>query len=409
MTSMIPSLSQADAVVDARVESASCPAPTRKVLLVVTALDVGGIETYVIRTLRRARTKSLAIDIGYTAAEPGAYAEDARSLGADVIPLGNKWSLLPFVGRLARLLKRNGYHAVCDFTGDFAAASLLAACLAGVKTRVSFYRSSGIAHRRDPFRMAYRTAMRRLVERFATAVLSNSWANFQALLPGTWAGKGKYHVLPNGVDTQHFRPLSPDAILQLQADLQISGNPVVGHVGGLKPEKNHGLMLQVFSRFRHRFPGSHLVFVGEGARREQIENEIGRLGLAGAVTLAGNQVDVRAYLNCMDIFWFPSQFEGMPNALIEAQSVGLPVVAGDVPSIREHVPVSGQALLVRLDDMEGWLRTLELLAGDAEERRRQGQANRQHAVNNYALEPRLDAFLRVLSGAQPASTGPRPQ
>ncbi|MFQ5430550.1 MAG: glycosyltransferase, partial [Phycisphaerae bacterium] len=112
--------------------------------------------------------------------------------------------------------------------------------------------------------------------------------------------------------------------------------------------------------------------------------------------LAGCRTDVAHCLHAMDIFLFPSQFEGMPNAMMEAQAAGLPVLASDVPSIREHVPSAGRPFLAPLDDEKRWTDLLIRLHGNAELRASQGQIQREHALEHYAFEQRVEEFLQVL-------------
>ena len=367
----------------------------RKVVHVVTGLDVGGIETYLLRVLRYTDRDRLAMDVCYEARDPGAYAADVQALGCRLFRVAGKRGFVGYLRRLEAILERERYDAICDFTGDFAAASMLAGRLAGVRNRVAFYRGH-IERRLDPARALYLRACRRLVRQYATTVLTNAVTNLDASYLRRGTAPMEHHVVPNGIDTDEFSPADAETKRRVRAELGIDGELVIGHVGGLREVKNHLLMVRVFDALRETVSGARLLFVGDGPQRTAVESEVARRGLAAYVQLAGLQTAVPDYLRCMDLFWFPSRFEGMPNAMMEAQATGLPVVASDVPSVRQHVPDTATGCLVEPRDERRWLEVLQRLAGDEALRREQGRANREHAERSYALGPAIERFLAFL-------------
>lgn len=371
----------------------------RRVLHIVTSLNVGGIETYVLRLLKQVDRNRFQMDVCYAVPEPGTYEEDMIALGVKLFYVPGKLGVIRYVPRLRRLLKEQQYDTVCDFTGDFSGASMLAAALAGVKCRVTFYRSSGILHKNDCFRAMYQRVARCLVRRFSTVILSNSRSNFEAFFPKITAGKGKFHVVPNGVNLQEFCPVDAETRERSKEELGLGGKLVIGHVGRLRPVKNHLLMLRVFEKFHRTFADATLLLVGEGAMRPEIEQEIERLGLSSHVVMAGLQRQVDRYLKSMDIFWFPSIYEGLPNAMMEAQASGLAVLASDASAVAEYVPAAAQKYVIALQgDEAAWLKALTDLATDENERKVQGRINRQHSESCYPADKRRNEFVTFLSG-----------
>jgi len=172
--------------------------------------------------------------------------------------------------------------------------------------------------------------------RGAAAVLSVSGPMAQVARElGTEARR--VHVIPNGVDTERFRPADRAAArrdLGLPADV-----PLAVLVGHLKPTKGHGEFVQALAALG---PDAHAVIVGGEVERiryrDRLRAQVEQLGLGGRVTLAGPQPyeHIPAYLAAADVVVLASHREGCPNVVLEALAAGRPVVAtrvGAVPDI----------------------------------------------------------------------------
>lgn len=159
---------------------------------------------------------------------------------------------------------------------------------------------------------------------------------FRDQLMGNGIPAGRITIQHNAV-----RPFvrSPEAHLQRMREQYNlpAGHPVLVQIGRLSHEKGHVDLLAALARLREQ--PWHLLIVGEGPERGPIEAAIIRHSLAGRVTLAGLQKDVQPFLSIADLFLMPSHSEGSPNAMLEAMSAGLPVVAsavGGIPELATH-------------------------------------------------------------------------
>lgn len=139
-------------------------------------------------------------------------------------------------------------------------------------------------------------------------------------------------VLNNAIDTGKF-VFAPDNRRRIRAMLHIGEDAlVIGHVGRFVEAKNHLFLLDVFEQIRSRRPDAVLLLVGDGELRQQIEDVIARKHLTDAVVMTGVQSNVWDYCQAMDLFVFPSVFEGLPVSMVEAQAAGLPCcVSANVP------------------------------------------------------------------------------
>ena len=122
------------------------------------------------------------------------------------------------------------------------------------------------------------------------------------------------------------------------ADLPV-GRPRILHVGRLSAQKNHEALLKSLQQMS----GAYLVLVGDGELRGTLEQQVRSMGLADRVHFLGEVTpeEVRAVMNVCDLFMFPSVYEAMRMALIEAMAAGMPIVASDIPANREVLQNTG--------------------------------------------------------------------
>nr|WP_288977573.1 glycosyltransferase [uncultured Blautia sp.] len=171
-------------------------------------------------------------------------------------------------------------------------------------------------------------------DRFGTKVSSDS---------------SRFSVLNNAIDVSAFR--YDFAIREsVRKDLGIENNAfVIGHVGRFEEQKNHCFLLNVFESVLKKNNDAILLLVGDGVLREQIQNEINRRKIDNRVILTGIRTDVNRLMQAMDIFVFPSLYEGLPVAIVEAQASGLPcVISNRVP--QECIIIPNMVFIMDLDD-----------------------------------------------------------
>jgi glycosyltransferase involved in cell wall biosynthesis len=186
---------------------------------------------------------------------------------------------------------------------------------------------------------------------------------------------------------------------QLMAKLP-AGRPRILHVGRLARQKNHEALLKSLQQM----PGAHLVLVGDGELRGTLEQQVQALGLAGRVCFLGEIApeEVRAVMNVCDLFMFPSLYEALGMALIEAMAAGMPIVASDIPAHREVLHDSG--ILVPPDPKELSRAARELLA-DISRARELGKKAAER-TRMFSVEEMVDSYERLIAcETQPSHSG----
>ena len=141
----------------------------------------------------------------------------------------------------------------------------------------------------------------------------------------------RFKVIPNAIDAERFK-YNPEVRHRIRKELGIGYEFVVGHVGRLSPQKNHDFLLRCFAEFAAKSPDSRLLLVGDGELRPHLEERAKELGIADKVLFLGARTNTYEYYQAMDCFVFPSLYEGLGIAVVEAQAAGLPcVVSGTLP------------------------------------------------------------------------------
>ncbi|HWV39931.1 MAG TPA: glycosyltransferase [Vulgatibacter sp.] len=300
---------------------------TARVLHVLGRLHPGGgIETWLVELARGVDRDRFAVDFCVLDGTPGGYDDEVRRAGSEIIRIhraGNRWR---FSGAFrAALRARPGYDVVHSHVHYFSGLVLHAARQAGVPCRISHSHNDTRVPDREAIlpRKAYNTAMRRLLLANGTLHLAVGSEAATALYGSGWERSGIVKILRCGLDFSRFR-----GERRRDEGLGIFSLPqdafVVGSIGRLEPQKNQRFLLQVFAEIALRDPNAHLVVVGEGSRREDLEALAAHLGVSERVRFPGVRKDVPRILDAFDVFLLPSFFEGLPLVALEAQAVGLP-------------------------------------------------------------------------------------
>jgi len=210
-------------------------------------------------------------------------------------------------------------------------------------------------------------------------------------------------TLFNGVDLNLYAPAaSPAETRDLKRRLGVEdGAPVIGIVGRIVREKGYREFLQMAQNVLQRHKAVFLV-VGDTlpSDRDQFGNvfreQVKKAGLMPHFIFTGHTDRVADYLRVMDLFTLPSYREGFPVSVIEAMSIGLPVVTTDIRGCREAVVPGKTGLVVPPKDSAGLTDAIEYLLSHREEAKQMGQAGRRRAVSFYddrAVQRRFVDFM----------------
>jgi glycosyltransferase involved in cell wall biosynthesis len=192
----------------------------------------------------------------------------------------------------------------------------------------------------------------------ATAGLACSPKAAIDLYGGGWEQDKRWRLLYCGIDLSPFRVPADRSVVR--KELGIAENAyVLGHVGRFSEVKNHTLLVDIFAEVVRREPQAHLLLVGDGALRKNMEKKVSELGLEAKVCFAGLRSDVpRVMQGAMDIFVFPSLYEGLGLVLIEAQAAGLPCVITETLPAEVDVVAGAIKRMDLASPLEQWATTI---------------------------------------------------
>ncbi len=170
---------------------------------------------------------------------------------------------------------------------------------------------------------------------------------------------------------------------------------VIGAVGRLSGEKGFDVLIRSTGALRARGLDVHLVLVGEGAERAQLEGLVRELNLGGRVRFAGWQADVRPYFEAMDVFALSSLREGLPNVVLEAMALEVPVVSTRVNGVPRLIQDGHNGFLVNPGDPDGLTAALECVLTNPARRDVFRAAGRRTVETRYSFETRMQRLKRL--------------
>lgn len=304
-----------------------------KILFIVSSLNQGGLETYLLRFLKHTGLPNAHVlcKLGVLGDLYSEYKSVTDSVVSIKLGYVNLFSWI----RLYIYMRKNRFATVCDFTGNFAGIPLWIAFLAKVEKRISFYRGAEDHFKMTLLRIQYNNFVRWLTLRYSTVILSNSQAALDYFYPVINRGNPFFKVIYNGVNTSEFVGINKIDILK-EFNLPV-GAFIVGHTGRVCYAKNHDTIIEVAIKLCTAHKDIYFVLVGQGVD-VTYRTKIEKLQLESQIRLLGYRGDVNRLLNIFDLFYFPSITEGQPNSLIEAMVFGLPIITSNILPIQESVP-----------------------------------------------------------------------
>ncbi len=193
-------------------------------------------------------------------------------------------------------------------------------------------------------------------------------------------------IIHNGVDIDAYK-IELAAGLQWREQAGFSPDDfLVVCVAGFRPVKNHSLLLNSFADGFAGDKKKHLLLVGDGLLRPEIEEQIANLNLQAQVHLLGWRSDVAAILSASDLFALASSWEGHSIAIMEAMAAGLPVLTTQVGGNLTLIQHERSGLLVPANDQQAFTQALFILSKNADLRRTFGQSGRQRVEADFSLE-----------------------
>jgi glycosyltransferase involved in cell wall biosynthesis len=209
-------------------------------------------------------------------------------------------------------------------------------------------------------------------------------------------------VIPNGVDTARFAP-------RIRGPDERRIRSVVGNrflcvtVASVSPVKSPDMLVQAARRLSDEVA---FVWIGDGPLYDRTRKSIQEAGLEQRFKLLGAQPDVRPFLHAADLFVLPSRTEALPMCVLEAQAIGLPVVATNVGALPEIVLAGHSGLLVEPGNPQALAKSINDLRGQPAVRRDMGGRARGHVAARFGIDRMIDRYEELYQSLIADTTAP---
>ena len=313
----------------------------RNILVIATVnFQFGGIETYLWSALRRMDLTGLSIDwVINSEIQAHSRVEELRSKGINLIPLNlpvltgeesqfrlTKYSILTFY-RILRIYRNKKYDLVHINGNSYREADLIwAAKVCGIPKRL--YHVHNVIPKSTWIKELVRHCVwRRSFVRNATSLLACSYPAAVTAFGEQAAANAK--IIKCGIETQKYA-FSEETRQATRKALGVADDVfLLGHVGRFDAQKNHEFLIDAFKAVSDRYTCVRLVLLGWGPLEEDVRRQVKKLGLEDSVIFAGVTSETEKYYCAMDLFVFPSAWEGFGIVNLEAQASGLSCVVSD--------------------------------------------------------------------------------
>lgn len=316
-----------------------------RVLQVFSGLDSGGVSNFVMNLYREIDTEKIQFDFAMTSGKKVLYDDEVLLRGGRIFYFDTSRDIRENFRAILR--DKGPFRAVHSHVFFYSGLLLAEAKSAGVPIRIAHAHNAHTGESRSLPRLIYEKGMQLLIRRNATHLLGCSEKACRYVFGRGIMKDARAEVLPDGIDCSRFA-FNPEVRKAVRKSYGMEGKFVVGHVGHFNPAKNHRKILSVFHKVYLRRNDAMLLLVGEGEMEQDVRQFTTELGLDKQVIFAGAHKDVERYYQAMDVFLFPSRYEGFGMAMIEAQTSGLSCVAADV--VPQETNVDGRAVFLPLEE-----------------------------------------------------------
>lgn len=312
----------------------------KRVCILCESWKSGGIEAFLYNVISHMDRSELEIDLVAAQLGKSIFTQPLKKLGIRFYQLsGSTQKVLENHRILRELLAERQYDVLhLNAYQGLSLAYLKLAQKMGVSMCIAHSHNTALrASLTKPLKLAVHNWAKMQYTKEATDLWTCAKPAAEFLFSKIELNKKGYTFIPNGIDTNRFQ-FDSEMRKAVRTKLQLEKKFVIGNVGRLCYQKNQMFLLDVLAKLLNRKPESVLLLVGEGEDKTALQMKAQKLGVSDNVIFYGVTNQIERLLWSMDVFAFPSLFEGFGIAAIEAQAAGLPTIAS------EFIPVEANLL-----------------------------------------------------------------
>lgn len=329
-----------------------------RILQFVHSMDAGGIETFIMNIYRNIDRTKVQFDFLVNTEKECFYDKEIIMLGGKIYRIKTPYNPI-FTRKFNKELylffvKHPEYKIIHCHRNTTSVYALKQAQKAGIKTRIAH---SHIADVKLSLASIFFEWHKLFIKRYATDLFACSKA------AGIWLyGKkaeieNKIKIVPNGIDIKRFR-YSLSNRIAIRKEFNISNEILIGNIGRLTIQKNQEFLIDAFHSALKLNENMKLLIVGNGKLADKLKNKCKYLGILDKVIFSEVRSDVEKIYSALDVFVFPSLYEGLGIVLIEAQVSGLPVICSNKVPIEAKISNDMYEIKSLDDGKEAWGRCI---------------------------------------------------
>lgn len=365
-----------------------------KVLHIFSTLPVGGAEMLmlnIVKNIDRERFDIVVCCLG----QEGATGRQIKDYGVEVISFNSRrlgGLNIPLLLRLKDFIRERRFDAVHTHMYHANLYGRVAAWMAGVPTIFSSVHN--IYQRRKRHRML----INRLLAKITKKIIVGTTAVKEDVKRYDHVPEKKIEIIPYGIDTELFTEEHERSKIRENIGL----NPVdfvVGNVARLEKAKGQEFLIKAIRLLKDKGLSVKCLIVGSGTLEGELKDMVGRLGIESDVIFLGTRQDLPQLFSAMDVFVFPSLWEGLPLSLLSAMAAGLPVITTYVGGIKDIIVDGRNGIVIPISDPLAIADAIEKTFKETELRRRLSEYGRREVIQHHsakAMTKRLEDKYELL-------------
>lgn len=309
----------------------------------------GGIESFMMNYYRHIDRNKIQIDFVVHGFEKGYYDDEIKALGGVIynIPIKSK-NYFGNIYALKKIFNSKKYDVVHSHLDAMNTVVLRIAKKCKIPVRIAHSHNTEYLTK-NKMKIYLNELARKNSKKYATHLFACSENAGKWLYGAEAFNEDKIKIINNAINLENYR-FNKNTRLKKRMELNLGTNFVIGHIGRFDYQKNHDFLINIFGEIVKKIPNAKLILIGEGHLKEKILLQIKELNLTDNIILMGGRSDISDLLSVMDIFLFPSLFEGLPTVLIEAQANGLQCLTSS--NVAKEVNQTGLVSFLSLSDGE---------------------------------------------------------
>ena len=305
----------------------------------------GGVEAVVMNYYRHIDRNKIQFDFICDDDSTNIPYEEIEKLGGKVILIPPYQKLFKYHKELKKVLKEGNYKIVHSHINTLSVFSLYAAKCAGIPVRIAHSHST--TNKKEWKKNLVKQVLRPFVKVFATDYFACTEHAGRWMFGNKNFEKGNIYILNNAIDFKNFT-YNVNERNSIRKELNINSDDyVLGHIGRFVEQKNHNFLIDLFYEYYKLNDKAKLMLIGQGPLQKEIIKKVDDLGLSKNVIFLGQRNDANKLYQAMDLFVFPSLYEGLGMVAIETQISTIPCICSE--EVPKEAKISNYIIYEKLE------------------------------------------------------------